>query len=420
MRSIFPPANLARSAGFNRSRCLAAVSIIGLSLAAAQAAQPASWSLRIDPIQSPAGSGSSGPQLSVSSRGVVLSWVERTGSAASLKFSELETSGWTTPRTVASGGDWFVNWADVPSVFRLRDGSLAAHWLQKSGTGTYAYDVRLSHSRDNGRTWAPSFLPHHDGTQTEHGFASLFDAPGGGLSLVWLDGRAMTGGHGEHGGGDMGLRYAAFDRAWTQTADVALDARVCECCPTSVAMTADGPLVAYRDRSPGEVRDIYVTRLENGRWTEPRAVHNDDWRVPACPVNGPAVSARGRDVAVAWFTAKNDEPKAFVAFSSDSGRTFGSPVRLDDVATLGRVDVELLPDGSAAAAYVEFANQRAGFRVRRVERNGTKSAPITIAGMTGNRTSGLPRMALHGDQLVFAWVDREAGSQVKTAKGVLR
>ena len=408
MRSIFPAA--------------AAVALAGAWLAIPHGAQPApaSWALRVDPIETPASAESSAPQLSASSRGALLSWIERSGATASLKFAELEEGGWTPARTVASGSNWFVNWADVPSVVRLRDGTLAAHWLQKSGSGTYAYDVRVSHSRDNGRSWAPSFLPHHDGTQTEHGFASLFDAPGGGLAVVWLDGRAMQGGHEGHGGGDMTLRFATFDRAWTQTADVALDTRVCECCPTDVAMTSDGPLVAYRDRSSTEVRDIYVTRLENGRWTEPNPVHADDWRVPACPVNGPALSARGRDVAIAWFNAKSDQPKSFVAFSSDAGRRFGAPVRIDEVASLGRVDVELLPDGSAAAAYVEFANGRAGFRVRRVERNGTKSAPVTIAGITGNRTSGIPRMALHGDQLVFAWVDREGGSQVKTAKALLR
>lgn len=395
--------------------------IAGLWLAIAQGAQPVSWDLQIRQTGSPAAAGSSAPHLSVSSRGVLLSWVERTGGTASLKFSELDESGWTTARTVASGANWFVNWADVPSVVRLRDGSLAAHWLQKSGSGTYAYDVRLSYSRDNGRTWAPSVLPHHDGTQTEHGFASLFDAPGGGLGLVWLDGRAMSGGHDAHGGGDMSLRFATFDRGWTQTTDVALDTRVCECCPTTVAVTSDGPLVAYRDRSAGEVRDIYVTRLEHGRWTEPTAVHEDNWRVPACPVNGPALTARGREVAVAWFTAKNDEPRAFVAFSSDSGRRFGSPVRLDDVASLGRVDVALLPDGSAAASYVEFANRRADFRVRRVDREGTRSAPVTVSGITGNRTSGLPRMVLHGDELVFAWVDRDGtASQVRTARSAIR
>lgn len=243
----------------------------------------------------------------------------------------------------------------------------------------------------------------------------MFDAPGGGLGIVWLDGRAMSGGHEGHG--DMSLRFASFDGAWKQTADQPLDVRVCECCPTTVAVTADGPLVAYRDRGPTEVRDIYVTRLENGKWTEPRAVHNDGWQVPACPVNAPALSARNRDVAVAWFTAKGNEPKAFAAFSPDAGRTFSTPVRLDDEATLGRVDVELLPDGSAAASYVEFADKRASFRVRRVARDGTKSAPVTIAGIGGTRTSGLPRMVLHGSTLYFAWLE---GEGVRTARAALK
>jgi hypothetical protein len=375
--------------------------------------------LQVDPLTTPAGADSAQPQLSVSTRGTVLSWIERSGAAATLKFSERTTGAWSAPRTVASGSDWFVNWADVPSVVRLDDGTLAAHWLQKSGADTYAYDVRLSYSRDDGKTWAASFTPHHDGTKTEHGFATLFQMPGAGLGLVWLDGRKMqSGGHdaGGHGGGEMTLRFGAFDGGWKQTAETELDARVCECCPTTVAMTVEGPIVAYRDRSPEEVRDIYVTRLENGKWTAPTPVHADGWSVPACPVNGPALSARGRQVAVAWFNAKGDQPRSFAALSTDAGRTFGPPIRLDDAASLGRVDVELLPDGSALAAYVEFASQRAQFRVRRIGADGSKGAPITISGMAGNRSSGYPRMVLHGGELVFAWTEREGGkSQVRTA-----
>ncbi len=316
---------------------------------------------------------------------------------------------------VASGNDWFVNWADVPSVLRLENGTLAAHWLQKSGPGTYAYDVRLARSNDDGATWSESFLPHTDGTKTEHGFASLVDLPGG-LGLVWLDGRAMKGdGHGEHGGGDMSLRFGAYGKDWKQTAERPLDARVCECCPTAVAMTADGPIVAYRDRSANEVRDIYISRFEKGTWTEGRPVHEDNWRINACPVNGPSLSARGRDVAIAWFAAKDDQPKSFAAFSTDAGRTFGTPIRVDDEASLGRVDVELLPDGSAVAAYIEFAAQRADFRLRRITRSGERSAPITISNVAGNRSSGYPRVASNGRELVFAWVDRQGGSQVRTA-----
>lgn len=379
--------------------------------------------LGVQAVPSPAGPGSAQPQLSASGRGVLLSWVERSGATATLRFAERTVTGWTAAQTVASGNDWFVNWADVPSVIRLPSGALVAHWLQMSGTSTYAYDVRLSYSTDEGRTWAPSFTPHHDGTQTEHGFASLFPI-GGGLGLVWLDGRAMRAeGHDAHGTGEgaMSVRYARFDRDWKQVEDAPVDLRVCECCPTAAAVTADGVITAFRNRSNEEIRDIYTSRLDGGRWSEPAAVHADGWKIAACPVNGPALSARGRDVALAWFTAKQDVGQAYLAFSSDAGRTFGSPVRLDDGGSLGRVDVELLPDGAALGMWIEFADQKAQIRLRRVEPSGSRSGATTIAGVAGSRASGYPRMARHDGDLVFAWT--EAGENgalhVRTAAAVL-
>ena len=76
-------------------------------------------------------------------------------------------------------------------------------------------------------------------------------------------------------------------------------------------------------------------------------MHDDDWKIAACPVNGPMLSARGRDVVLAWFTRQGRVGHAYAAFSADAGRTFGAPIRLDEASALGRVDVELLPDGSA-------------------------------------------------------------------------
>jgi hypothetical protein len=369
----------------------------------------------------------------VSTRGVLLSWIERSGDLATLKFAERTTAGWSTPKTIASGRNWFVNWADVPSALRLPSGAIVAHWLQKSAASTYAYDVRLSYSTDDGNTWSPSFTPHHDGTTTEHGFASIVPI-GDGFGLVWLDGRNMVGGEGHdgHGKGAMTVRFARYDtttsqvgkagslradKSFKQVEESEVDARVCECCPTAAAMTSEGMLAAYRNRSEDEVRDNYVARLVNGKWTTPQAVFADNWKIAACPVNGPSLSANGNTVAMSWFTAVNDQPRAYVAFSSDAGKTFASPVRVDDSATLGRVAIQLLPSGSALATWIEFENQKASFRARRVDRNGTKSAPITVSEMAGSRASGYPRAAIAKGEVVFAWTEAGAGGalQVRTA-----
>jgi hypothetical protein len=385
-----------------RMRHLLAVALlaVAVTVVGAQVTTPV-----VRMIDSPTAVSSEAPQLTVSERGVLLSWIERDGSRALLKFAERTADGWTPARTAASGSDWFVNWADVPSVQRLTDGSLVAHWLQKSGASTYAYDVRLARSTDDGQSWTSSVTPHHDGTQTEHGFASLMQMPGAGLGLVWLDGRQMTGGHEGHGEGAMSVRFATFDGNWKQTVEMPVDTRVCECCPTTAVVTSDGLLAAFRNRTEDETRDIHVSRFENGKWTESKAVHNDGWQIAACPVNGPMLSADGRNVAVAWFTGANDAEHVFAAFSKDAGRTWSSPIRLDDNKAIGRVDVEMMPDGSAIATWIEGLDGGAEFRARRIRPDGSRGAAFTIAKVAATRTSGYPRVARSGNELVFAWLD---------------
>jgi hypothetical protein len=258
--------------------------------------------------------------------------------------------------------------------------------------------------------------PHHDRVQTQHGFASLFQVPGVGLGIVWLDGRAIKPDMPE-GAGNMALRAATFDGAGVQAKEVVVDARVCECCPTAAASTSDGVVVAYRNRSAGEIRDIYVARLVKGQWTQPAAVHHDGWKINGCPVNGPAISAHGRDVAVAWFTAAAGTGRTFIAFSRDAGRTFGAPVRVDDAGSAGRVGVELLDDGTAAVTWVESAAQRSSFMVRRVDRTGGRGPSARIGDSAGTR---YPRVARNGADLLFAWTETEgATSRVRTARAAI-
>lgn len=371
---------------------------------AAPAAPPA-WNVAVQPLTFPVSGSSAEPQLTANAKGVLVSWIEQAGKSATLKFAERTASGWSTPQTIASGNDWFVSWADTPSVIRTSDGTLAAAWYRNTNIELEAYDLWMSYSRDEGKTWAKPFMPHRDRTKTQHGFASLFEMPGKGLGLVWLDGRENETNKEHPENAAIMLRYATFNPQWKETAEDVVNLRVCDCCQTSVAMTSDGPIAAFRDRSDTEIRDIAVTRFDNGKWTDPVGVHDDKWEIDSCPVNGPAISARGRAVATAWFTAKNNEGHAFVAFSPDAGRTWGAPVRLDDARSLGHVDVEMLDDGSAVASWVEFANQRGHLRIRRITSDGMKSAPIEIAGSGAGRVSGYPRMARQGDELVFAWTE---------------
>ena len=378
--------------------------------------------LTIQASNSPAGMDSREPELSATADGrMILSWVEKVGDKRyALRFASRDKDNWSNASTISEGENWFVNWADFPSVIALADGSLAAHWLVKSASSTYAYNVNIARSKDGGKTWRSPVVPHTDKTQTEHGFVSLIALPDGRAGAIWLDGRNLKDVKDE---GDehrplpvsMTLRYAAIDADGNLSDEMQLDERVCECCQTSAALTSEGAIAVYRDRSDKEVRDIYTVSRQQGKWATPRAVHADNWEINGCPVNGPSVSADGRHVAVAWYTGANDSPRVKAAFSNDAGATFGEPIQVDDGETLGRVDVLLLPDGSALVCWLSGNAEGGAIKVRRVQPDGSLGPPAVIAKTDISRSSGFPRMARLGDEVHFAWTEFGKPSYVRTA-----
>ncbi|MDT0632195.1 hypothetical protein [Rubrivirga litoralis] len=362
----------------------------------------------------PAGGGALAPRLSLDGDGApLLSWTEARGDSAALRYARWTGDGWGGAETADAGRGRFVNWADTPGVVALPGGGLVAHSLvlHPERDSPYAYDVRVRQGR--GGAWGEPVTPHDDGVAAEHGFVSVVAGEGGAGGLVWLDGRNQGGGH-DHAAGAMTLRYAALgpDGAITDAAE--LDARTCDCCPTAAVATPSGLVVAYRDRSPEEVRDIAVVRLVDGAWTEPEIPHADGWTIHGCPVNGPALAARGDRVALAWYTEGGGGPRVQVALSDDGGATFGAPAQVDGGAPLGRVGVALLPDGAAAVTWLERTGGAAEVRVRRVE-GGVTAPPQTVATVPAGRESGVPVVAALGPGVVVAWTDPDATPAVRTA-----
>jgi hypothetical protein len=388
--------------------------------------QPASavateQALAIELTRSPTEGDSREPELTATQDGrVILSWVEKIGEKRyALRTATLDETGWSEARTVSEGENWFVNWADFPSVVAVKDEALAAHWLVKSGSSTYAYDVNISQSKDGGKSWSKPIVPHRDNTQTEHGFVSLIPLNDGRLGAVWLDGRNMKNmkESDEHAPApeSMTLRYAAIDASGKLSDETQLDERVCECCQTSATVTSQGPIAVYRDRSQNEVRDIYIVRQVNGSWTTPQPVFTDNWQINGCPVNGPSVSAEGPRVVVAWFTSAADTPHVKVAFSQDAGATFSQPIQVDDGENVGRVDALLLADGSVLVCWLSGNVEGGQIKVRRVQANGSIGPAAVIAQTDVSRSSGFPRMARFGNQVHFAWTEFGKPSRVRTA-----
>jgi hypothetical protein len=361
----------------------------------------------------PTPDGAAQPDLVAAPDGsLLLSWIEPAGEGRhTLRFARHADGAWSEPRTIATGGDWFVNWADTPHIAATADGALWAHWLQKSAAATYAYDVALSRSDDGGETWSVPVLVNDDGTPTEHGFVSLWPDGGDGIGIAWLDGRHMhgDGSHTGHGGGEamMTLRSARFDATLARHDERELDASVCDCCQTDSALTVRGRLLVYRDRTVDEIRDIYAVRQGGAGWGTPRRVHADDWTMPACPVNGPAVAARGSDVVVGWYTAAGGTPRVLVARSTDAGDSFAAPLELDAGAHVqGRIAVAL---GANAAWALWTREDRVGqtLQLARLAPDLSRELQrIEVARLEGRgRATGFPQLILVDGKPFVAWTD---------------
>ena len=372
----------------------------------------------IEEINSPVSGNSSLPRLFSNGKEIYLSWVEEKDSLSSLQFSVYKNDSWSPSEEIIKGNDWFVNWADFPAIAE-NNGSILTNFLQKSADGTYTYDVKLNLFSSEKNNWNNDILLNRDGTKSEHGFVSILPYKEDSFFVTWLDGRTTV--NVDKDNAQMTLRSAFVNNKGEIIDDVLLDERVCDCCQTSAAMTNNGPVVVYRDRSSEEIRDISIVRFENGDWTNPIVVFNDNWLIPGCPVNGPSIDAFESNLAMVWFTAENDNPRVQVIFSEDNGKSFGLPIRLDNGNAIGRVDVTMISETKAIACWLEPQGNDTLIQLQSVNMNGKKGTLITLSKTRSERASGFPQIELIDDNLIAAWTSLDNSTPtIKVAKIALK
>ena len=175
----------------------------------------ADWRPTITPLTAPSGANSAQPQMTVSPRGILLSWIERTGTRATLKFAE---------RTPPAGRR-----ADRRRrrrlVRQLGRRAVGAAPRQRHAGGALAAEERTARPTRTTSGWRTPRTTGGRGRRrsrrittarsasTASPRSSRCRAPG--LGLIWLDGRAMGSaeGHDAHGasGGAMSVRFGTFD-----------------------------------------------------------------------------------------------------------------------------------------------------------------------------------------------------------------
>lgn len=338
-----------------------------------------------------------------------------------LQYSTMSGERWTVPQTVRVATDYFVNWADFPSIIGVNGEASAVQWLRKVEGGPYAYHVQIGFRDEQTGRWEQIITPHLDNTATEHGFVTMRPIDEDRILAIWLDGR-NTDGRGHHEYADMSKSMAIRSAEISSSGEISrkrvIDETVCDCCQTGMAEINGDFLAVYRGRSAGEVRDILISRYssEDGSWSEPVKVHDDNWEIQACPVNGPRIAVSDHHVAVIWYTGSEESKGVKLAKSFDGGFSFEEPILIADEGAIGRADLLITEDGSL---YVSWMHQEEGtgyIMLQKINPDGTAEDAITVGVTASTRTSGFPRIEQSGNHIIIAWTQTEPLVRVRTAR----
>ena len=335
-----------------------------------------------------------------------ISWTEQVADSNFLYISKLEDNSWSDKSIIKKGKDWFVNWADFPSIsYNEISNSLFSFHLQKSSEETFSYDV--NYHINQGSSWKDMQKIHDDNTFSEHGFVSSIPYKDG-FMVSWLDGRNTYGkGHDGHANGAMTIRSAILDNTGKIINESLIDGMVCDCCQTSMAISNDIPIIVYRDRSKDEIRDIYYSRYIDSNWTDPQPIHDDGWEINGCPVNGPNIDSNEENVVVSWFSASKGRPKVNLKFSRDNGRTFGDKILVDNIenSPIGRVDVEFISSDEVMISWLSTVEGKGKLLMRKIGVNGSIGEIKVIDEVSTERSTGFPQIEKFNDKIYISWTD---------------
>ncbi len=358
-------------------------------------------------------------------RGFIVTWQRSRDDTTSLHWLALDLQGHPTGEgLIAEGKNWFVNWADTPSLIVLDNGDWVAFWLERNDPELpEGYDIRLVRSTDRGKSWSKPLAPHRDGTKTQHGFVSMIADGDDRVLISWLDGRraastekaaAEHDAH-DHEGAPMTLRSAVVDRTGALSDELEIDERTCSCCQTDMSRWGRQRLIAYRDRSEDEIRDISVALKSSDGWGLPKRIHDDHWRIEGCPVNGPAITSNGSQTLVFWPTLVNEQMALRYILAESPEQLTSKPamheLRLPTMPS-GRVDAVPWRDGFSLI-WVSRARDRPAVEYAYVDPSGKLEfgKPIAEPALRG-RATGFPRAASDGKSMIVVWPELDNGIPV--------
>lgn len=365
--------------------------------------------LELRKMQSPTGPGAISPHLTKHPDGsVLLSWLQtENDKLSSFQFAVLKDGIWSATGTVQGKRPFSQDRSQSPGIVVLPSGGMVAYWSQapeSMGAKPDEVNAYFSSSSDGGVNWTSPAILNQAGSGQENSYVSGAAADEAHVALIWLDGTQW----------DQKKKVRLLSRLVDLKGQMGpaetLDEDTCTCCPTSIVAQASTLVAAYRSHTNLEIRDIAEVRRVNGVWSTRKIVHDDNWEMKGCPVNGPALDALGGGLGIIWFTGAGDKSAVKVAFSTDHGVSFGTPLQIDESGAIGRSRIAMLTEKSALAFWVETGAEREKLLARLVAADGNLGESVMLGQASG---FGYPTVARGKSSSFVAWQEEGPAKTVR-------
>lgn len=194
-------------------------------------------------------------------------------------------------------------------VLAKKDGSLVAVFSNRTDGGqgggrSRSADIVYCVSKDSGKTWTAPKSVDTDPTQgIMKGFFDAVLMSNDEVAVAYLKDVANSKKMEERN-----LRLVTTKNGIFEPERI-IDPVVCDCCPVSLLLDANGALnVYYRDNND-DIRDMArMTSTDNGQnFSTPKILHNDEWKINGCPHSGAIASTFGKSALIAWFSGAEKE-----------------------------------------------------------------------------------------------------------------
>jgi hypothetical protein len=270
--------------------------------------------------------------------------------------------------------------------------------------------VYAARSSDGGTTFAAPIPITPDDT-SQRFQATAIDSSGK-IFAAWLDKRnaapALAAGKSYPG--------AALAFAWSDNGSTFGDTHIafdntCECCRLAIAFAGPGrPVVLFRNVFGGTTRDHAVVTFKDPTTPGPlRRVSVDDWKIDACPHQGPSLAiAPDGSYHAAWFTDGAARRGLFYARADNADAPFSEPRALS-APDRQPARPYLLADGNLLhLVWKEFDGTRSSVKWQVSGDSGkTWSAARTIADT--DDASDHPLLVAHKGRAYLSWLTKMEG-----------